>query len=60
MNISKEKIQEKSETYHFTAYSLSFLAYGRIIYGIGPLVPYLSEKLNIKKLTMQFYFLADS
>lgn len=44
MNISKEKIQEKSETYHFTAYSLSFLAYGRIIYGIGPLVPYLSEK----------------
>lgn len=30
--------------YHFIAYALSFLAYGSIISGVGPLVPYLSEK----------------
>ena len=38
----KSKLKSNKAPYHYIAYSLSYITYGGIITGIGPLVPYLS------------------
>lgn len=42
MDILRKKLGSNKAPYHYLTYCLSFITYGGIITGIGPLVPYLS------------------
>ena len=35
--------------FHFLAYCLSFLAYGAILTGLGPIIPYLAEYQHVNE-----------
>lgn len=41
------KLKEHPNLGYFLAYSASYLAYGTLITGLGPLIPYLSAKSGI-------------
>lgn len=44
MDLLKNKLSTNLAPKHFLAYSLSFMAYGCVITGLGPLVPYLAAE----------------
>ncbi len=43
--------------YHFMAYCISFIGYGAIFTGLGPLIPYLAEKQGVLETDYSFLFL---
>lgn len=43
--------------YHFLAYCVSFIGYGAIFTGLGPLIPYLAQKQNVLETDYSFLFL---
>jgi fucose permease len=48
--------EETSYIKHYVAYSLSYFVYGLIYTGIGPLIPYLSEKSHQPETSYSFVF----
>ena len=52
-----EKIKKNPNIFQFMAYSFSFLGYGAILTGLGPLIPYLAEKQQVSETEYSFLFL---
>ena len=44
MQALKSKLLTNAAPWHYTAYCLSFMTYGCVITGLGPLIPYLSAE----------------
>jgi hypothetical protein len=42
-----EPYKTQDSFYHFIAYCVSFVGYGAIFTGLGPLIPYLAESQGV-------------
>ena len=50
------KFRKYRQINHFLAYSASYLTYGLLINGLGPLIPYFSDRSNIVETEYSFLF----
>lgn len=52
------KVNRNQNKFHFIAYCLSFIAYGAILTGLGPLIPYLADEQHVPETEYSFLFFA--